>query len=133
MTQQNIFDLKNLNQKTSLNWDKNETNDKVYWSEIKIVKTDPEKPNIIFYKDSYRDEESFKKICILNKGRKSIEVNIKEIHLQQLYKELLPLTKKKYEHLKFLCDKNAILPSYHPFFRNLPFSEHIREPDENDN
>lgn len=132
MGQENIFDLKMLQQKTSLNWDKNETNEKVYWNQIKMVKTSPEDTNIIFYKDSYKDEPMFKKIFILKRGRKSIQVNMKEIQLQQLYKELIPLTKKKYEHLRFLCDKNAILRPYHTFFQNLPFGEHIREPNASD-
>lgn len=132
MAQENIFDLKLLQQQTSMNWDKNEVNDKVVWGQLKIVKTDPEQPNIILYKSSYKYEVDFRKINLITKGRKTMQYNIKEIHLRQLYKNFIPLTKKKYEHLQFLCSKNAILPAYHTFFLNLPFGENVREQNASD-
>lgn len=133
MSQENIYDLKKLQQTTSLNWEKNECNEKICWNQIKTVQTDPELPNTILYKDSYKDEDAFKKLNILKKGRKLLEVENKEVQLQQLYKELIPLTKKKYEHLQFLCDKKVILSQYHIFFRNLPFNEQYnRETNDSD-
>lgn len=95
MSQENIFDLKKLQQLTSINWEKNETNDKIYWNQLKIVQTNPQYPNIIFYKESYSEEDPFKRIPILNKGRRSLQFQMKDVHLLQLYKELIPLTKKK--------------------------------------
>nr|CAH7743977.1 unnamed protein product [Callosobruchus chinensis] len=94
MSQENVFDLKLLHQKTSLNWEKNVANDRVCWNQIKSVQTNPDEPNILFYKDSYKNDIHFKRICILTKGRKSIEVNTKEVDLQRLYKEFIPLKKK---------------------------------------
>lgn len=115
-----------------MNWDKNEVNDKVVWGQLKIVKTDPEQPNIILYNSSYKYEVDFRKINLITEGRKTMQFNIKEIHLRQLYKHFIPLTKKKYEHLQFLYSKNAILPAYHTFFHNLPFGENVREQNSSD-
>lgn len=132
MTQENIFDLKKLQQKTSLNWEKNEMNERVNWNQLKIIKTNPEEPHVIFYKTGYKDEDGFKKLCLLRKGRKSMEFNVKEICLQRLYNALLPLNKKKYDHLQYLCRKHVILPAYHNFFNNLPFGENVRVADVSD-
>lgn len=121
--QENIRDLRDLQEKTSINWEKNEHNEKVVWNKMKIVAVNSDMPNIILYKYTYDEQEPFQKIVISKKGRKSLDIAVQNFHLKRLYSNLIPLSKKKYDHLKFLCDKKVILSAYHDFFKNLPFSE----------
>ncbi|XP_072395672.1 uncharacterized protein [Diabrotica undecimpunctata] len=134
LEQANILNLKSLQEKTTINWDKDEQNEKVTWNKIKIVETDFHIPNVVFIKYSYSNDDPFKKIFISKKGRKSLNVNARDFCLKPLNTTLLPISKKKYDHLKFLCDKRVILNPYHNFFKNLPFSEKETAKDsDNDN
>lgn len=122
LEQENIFDLKDLQEKTSINWDKDEYNEKVYWNKLRILQTRPGYPNICLFKYNFEDTE-FKKINLTKKGRKTIQINIEDIELKPKYTEKIPLAKKKYDHLQFLCQKKVISCQYHDFFKNLPYDE----------
>nr|CAH7733003.1 unnamed protein product [Callosobruchus chinensis] len=113
--QENIRDLKDLQEKTSINWEKNDQNERVVWNKMKIVETNFDMPNTILYKYSYEEQEPFQKIIISKKGE--------NFYLKQLYLNSIPISKKKYDHLKFLCDKKVIQTAYHDFFKHLPFRE----------
>nr|CAH7744189.1 unnamed protein product [Callosobruchus chinensis] len=121
--QENIRDLKDLQEKTSINWEKNDQNERVVWNKMKIVETNFDMPNTILYKYSYEEQEPFQKIIISKKGRKYLDVVVADFYLKQLYSNSIPISKKKYGHLKFLCDKKVIQTAYHDFFKHLPFSE----------
>lgn len=129
MSQQNIWDLKHLLENTTLNWDKDSDNNKVQWSKIKIIETDPGQPNVLFYK-YYFDEVAFHRINLLAKGRRIIESGVEGYHLKQLYLSAIPLKRKKYDHLLYLCNKLVIPQQYHDFFQNLPHSNHENESEE---
>lgn len=122
LCQEDIFDMKDLTNKTSINWTKNEKNENVLWNKIKIVEFKPEFPNIVFYRYTLENVEE-EKICILKKGRKVWSYNLEDINLKKLFDGPIPLTKKKFEHLQYLCDKNVILTQYHSFFRNLKYTD----------
>ena len=121
ISKENIFDLKDLEKKTCINWEKDEENEKVFLSKIKIVETNPEFPNTLLFKVNYEDS-AYKKLKLTEKGRKKIDVKIAEIKLKQCYEKEIPLKQKKYNHLQFLCQKGAILGPYHTYFQRLPFS-----------
>lgn len=123
LAQENIIDLKDLQQKTTINCDRDEENEKIYWNQVKSVKANASFPNIMFIKDTYKEDAPWKQINLLKKGRKSINtIDIKNFNLKQLYKESIPLTKLKYDHLQYLCEKKAILSQYHCFYQNLPYT-----------
>ncbi|CAH1114917.1 unnamed protein product [Psylliodes chrysocephalus] len=122
LEQEHIFDLKDLQERTSINWDKDEHNEKVYWNKLRILQTRPDYPNMCLFKYKFEDIE-FKKINLTEKGRKKIQINIKDTELKQKYTQKIPLTKKKYDHLQFLFQKKVIPCQYHDFFKNLPSAE----------
>lgn len=53
--------------------------------------------------------------------------------MKPLYQSLVPIKKKKYEHLLFLCNKLVIPSQYHDFFKGLPYSENVRDEVDSDN
>lgn len=122
-----FVDLKFLTQETTLNWDRDENNEKVYLNKIRIIETNNKYPNKIFFKYDYHEE--FKKIDLLQKGRKRMDIDISTVQMKQCYKDILPLTKKKHEHLLFLCNKKVIPVQYHPFYLNLPYSNTRKDED----
>ncbi|KAJ8966939.1 hypothetical protein NQ314_003216 [Rhamnusium bicolor] len=135
ISQENIFDLKKLQQDTTLNWDKDDENEKVSWLKIKIIESNSSFPNILLFKYEYDNNQLYRKINLLQKGRKKMVANIENINLTLLYSQKIPLTKKKYEHLQFLCNKLVIASQYHEFFERLPYIENNvtdRETDEED-
>ena len=131
MEKENIFDLKALQRDTTLNWDKNEANEKVYWNKLKIVETNPDFPNVLLYKCDCTDRQ-FCKMILTQRGRKSINVNFNNVRLKQLYFDRIPLSKKKYDHLQFLCQKKVILSQYHDFFNKLPYSLNAQSQSDSD-
>lgn len=52
----------------------------------------------------------------------NISIDVNKIHLKELYKGIIPLPKKKYDHLPVFCRKDFIMNQHHDFFKNLPFS-----------
>lgn len=121
ISQDDIVDLKHLLQSTSINWEKDDEGEKVYLNKIRIVQTNYQFPHIIFFKSSF-DQAKFTEINLTQKGRKKKEVSWYAIELKKCYSTKLPIPKKKYDHLQFLCNKNVILPQYHDFFKNLPYT-----------
>lgn len=69
LSQENIFDLKDLEKNTCINWDKDQDNEKVFLSKFRIVETNPDFPNMLLFKLNYEDA-SYKKISLTQKGRK---------------------------------------------------------------
>lgn len=104
MEQENIFDLKDLLKKTSINWDKDVNNEKVYWNKLRVIETRVEYPNLCFFKYDFEDKD-FKKINLIEKGRKKMENTIHDIKLKR----------------KFLCQKKVISCQYHDFFKTLSY------------
>lgn len=120
MDRTNFFDLKFLAQEITLNWDRDENNEKLYLNKIRIIEANHNFPNKILFKYDYQEE--FKRIDLLHKGRKKLAVDINKIEMKQCHKEILPVTRKKYDHLQFLCNKKVIPVQYHHFYSNLPYS-----------
>lgn len=128
LSQNDIYDLQDLQQKTTINFDRDENNEKVLISKFKIIQFTHEHPNILFFKMRY-DEVNFKQLNLVNKGRKQFQFDPNSIQLQLLYSKKLPLQKKKYDHLKYLCEKGVIVSQYHDFYKNLPFTNQTTSED----
>lgn len=75
--QENIFDLKTLHQETTLNWSRSQENDKVYSGEFKIIETNPDRPNVLLFKND--DTQSWHKIILSERGRKFIKVDVPNV------------------------------------------------------
>ncbi|KAJ8914399.1 hypothetical protein NQ315_017493 [Exocentrus adspersus] len=125
MAKEFIFDLKDLQLQTTLNWDKDINNEKVKWQKIKIIETNPRYPDTILFKYEYEASE-YNRINLLQKGRKRMQEK-NDYLMKPLYRTLVPIKKKKYEHLLFLCNKLVIPSQYHDFFQGLPYSENVLE------
>lgn len=131
LSQNEVYDMKDLQEKTAINFDKDENNDKVYTNKFKIVKFDPDVPNFMFFKTAY--DEAFRKVNLLEKGRKRNNFIVEDVQLKCLYNKKIPLTKKKYDHLMYLCEKGVITSQYHDFFKALPFTvQSDKEEEESD-
>lgn len=128
MDKEDFFDLKALTKETTFNWERDQDNEKIYLNKIRLVEANKEFPNKLLFKYDYHEE--FKMIDLLQKGRKKMNIDMNKVQMRQCYKNLLPLTKKKYEHLQFLCNKKVIPVQYHIFFLNLPYSAAIKDDDE---
>lgn len=64
LDQESIIDLKDLEKKTTINWEKDEDNEKNYLN--KIIEFNPAYPNTMLFKLNY----AYKKIKLTEKGRK---------------------------------------------------------------
>lgn len=89
---------------------------------------DPNVSNVLFFKTQY--DGTFKKINLLEKGRKKVNIQVCDVHLKCLYDKKIPLQKKKYDHLIYLCEKGVITTPYHDFFKALPFTTQSNKNDE---
>nr|CAH7718651.1 unnamed protein product [Callosobruchus chinensis] len=122
LTQKDVFDLRKLQSDIAINFDKDVENRKVFVSKFKILEFDPKFPNFLFFKINYEDEQ-FTRLNLIERGRKSLgEFDINSIELKPLFTSKIPVPKKKYDHLQFLCVKCAITPHYHDYFKQLPFT-----------
>nr|CAI5857198.1 unnamed protein product [Callosobruchus analis] len=121
MEKEDIFDLKALTNDTTLNWDRDENNEKIIITNIKVLEANYEIPNKIHFKYSYN--EQFRTVDLSTRGRRKINVDINQIQLRQCYMGALPITKKKYNHLQYLCSKEAIPVRHHHFYKNLLYSD----------
>nr|CAI5861067.1 unnamed protein product [Callosobruchus analis] len=133
LTQKDVFDLRKLQNEVAINFDKDIENRKVLVSKFKILEFDPKFPNFLFFKTNYEDEQ-FVRLNLIERGRRSLgEFDINSIELKPLFTSKIPIPKKKYDHLQFLCVKGAITPHYHDYFKQLPFtSKSVKEEDEDD-
>lgn len=105
ISQEDVFDLKNLQSKIAINFDKDEDNNRVLVSKFKIIEFDPECPWFLFFKTEYEDEQ-FKKLNLTKRGRKSLSIDsINNIVLVPLYTTNLPLTKKNMTIYSFFVTK----------------------------
>ncbi|CAH1973396.1 unnamed protein product [Acanthoscelides obtectus] len=127
MDKENFFDLKALAKDTILNWDRDVENEKVSTNKIRILEGTLKFPNKILFKYDYN--EPFRTIDLLTKGRRTIDLDLKNIQLKQCYKGAISISKKKYDHLQFLCDKGTIPTRYRSFYKNLQYSNVSREDD----
>lgn len=116
--QNSVYDLKKLINKER-NWTKDEKGNNIKWNEIRQIKIHKETPNLIHCRYDFEEENEY--ILNLEKPSRKKNVSIKR-DLVRAYNKPLPISKKKYEHLQFLC-KKGVPEIYHQFYQNLPYSE----------
>lgn len=77
LNQENIFDLKELQVQSTMNWDRDEENEKVYWNKIKIIEVSHCLPNILLFKESYNKDTPFKKINLTKKDGNQLRLTFR--------------------------------------------------------
>ena len=117
LSSDDIYDIKDISKNIGDNYTLNTNGEKVYWNNIRIVKVEKCHPGIIFYKNTYENDEFMKiNVNMKKKGRRSsgIPYNIK-----LAYAEKPKITENKKRDLLSLCDSNHIPKVYHSFYKNL--------------
>ncbi|KAK3929672.1 Alanine racemase [Frankliniella fusca] len=94
------------------NWDRNTNNEQVLWSKVREVVVDWKSPNTILYR--YGFSELLKTVVV--KMKDCSEMDLSMFVPPQAYQSRFPLTTKKKNDLKFLCQKKAIPSKYHSTF-----------------
>ncbi|KAK3929732.1 Nuclear receptor coactivator 3 [Frankliniella fusca] len=94
------------------NWDRNTNNEQVLWSKVREVVVDWKSPNTILYR--YGFSELLKTVVV--KMKDGSEMDLSMFVPPQAYQSRFPLTTKKKNDLKFLCQKKAIPSKYHSTF-----------------
>nr|CAH7746664.1 unnamed protein product [Callosobruchus chinensis] len=125
MDKEDFIDLKALTKDTALNWERDEQNDRITITNIRMVEANYMFPNKILFKYDYH--EQYRTVNLLEKGRRKINVDIHKVEMKHCYTDVLPITKKKYDHLQYLCGKKAIPVQYHQFFKTLPYSSTCKD------
>jgi len=96
----------------------NTNGEKVYRNNIRIVKVEKSHRGIIFYKNTYENDEFMKINVNMNKkGRRSSN---KSFNIKLAYEEKPKITENKKTDILSLCNSNHI-PNvyYHSFYKNL--------------
>ncbi|KAK4876478.1 hypothetical protein RN001_012900 [Aquatica leii] len=92
LSQKDVYDLKGLQAKIAINFDKDDSNDKFLISKFKMVEFNPDSPNFLFFKMNYADN-NFKKVNLIRRGRKQLNIHINDTQLTPLFKDKIPLQK----------------------------------------
>lgn len=116
MSQEDFFNFKELIK--NLNFTTDETNEKVKWTHIREIVVEHEEPDVIQFKYDFAEDHykklDLKKISKITRTKKLVTKN----EPTKAYHKLIPITKKKYDHLKSLL--KHIPREYHEFYQNLP-------------
>lgn len=114
-----IFDVKALCTQMGKNFVKNTNNEKIVWNDVKIVRVEKTKPNIIFYKTSY-GQADFKSIDVRPNAKRLRNQEQKTLfELAPAYRQAPRIDAKKKKDLLDLCKENAIISVYWPFYQSL--------------
>lgn len=134
VTQDMIFDFKQMQNSSLYNWTKSECGDQVKWSKIKCVMVDYNTPFCLKYKYDLAEEATeyiiinvikptTNRITRLNK-RVTVPV---EPSLNKCYTSKIAITNEKKKDLLSMCNNRVIPVSYHTFFSNLVSSAEVNE------
>ena len=113
---EDIRDIKLLEKEMAPKFNKNDNQEAVLWTSIKILRINQGEP-VLYYKTDYSDTE-FKTINIgpkTTRGRPSKST----VELKPAYEEPPKIPPPKMKDLMDLCRSNVIPGSYHDFYHNL--------------
>lgn len=120
MHSESFINWKRIAEMMGRNFNLNTENEKVVWSQVKVVKVCKKEQDTIFYKTRFEDEE-FKKICIRQKARSARP----QVSLEPCYTGPVSIPAKKKVHLMQLCDEMQVPKVHHDFFKNLKAADRI--------
>lgn len=122
---EDIKNYKGLPKQLGSNFEINELNERVVWSDIKVLEVRKDSPSLIFYKTDYREQE-FK---IINVRRRQRGGRPSQVVLQAAYEHPPHLAEAKVKDLRDLCTSGLIPKIHHPFFFNLNSKQNLRPTD----
>lgn len=112
----NFYDLKDLTERTAVNFSKNATGEIVKFHDIAVIRVEREHLDYFFYKNSYEDDQYTSVNIKECKTRKALAL-FQNIKLKQAYKDSIPISKAKYDGLQSLLN-NKTIPQCHSYFYN---------------
>lgn len=118
-----FLDLKNLTEQTCSNFTKNTLGENFKISDVSLLRVERSNLDCFYYKTSFKDDD-YKVVKIINEKRtrkSSNLVTLTQFDLKQAYTSAIPISKKKYDDLKFLLRTNAINSSHSHFYEGLTF------------
>jgi hypothetical protein len=123
MTEKQKEEQKNLNESINL---PNRKVDKLYWSEIVILKFTTQDPDKMFFK--YKYDEDFRS-AIFSSPKRHIRQKEMETRKASMRKYSKPfgIAPQKKEDLLKLCSKFLIPPRHHAYYNNLPTNKERKE------
>ena len=110
-------DLKNLAATLLCNRRKASTGDLVNWSDIRWIRVEKAKPNMILVKTDF-DHTEFREL-VQKKTR------LRPLQLSAAYKKPLPISKSKHADLMSMFTQDIIPGIYTEFYSCLPFSDKV--------
>jgi len=110
-------DLKGLAATLLCNRRKSSTGDLVKWMDIRWIRVEKAKPNVILYKTDF-DQTEFG--MLVQKQTRSRPPN-----LWGVYKKPLPISKAKHSDLKSMLKEGIIPPIYSEFYNMIPSSDKV--------
>lgn len=111
----NFYDLKDLTERTAVNFSKNTTGEIIKFHYIAIIRVDRDHLDYFFYKNSYEDDQ-YASVNIKECKTRKVLVPFQDIKLKQAYTDLIPISKAKYDGLESLLNKT--IPQCHSYFYN---------------
>ena len=121
MCVKDFFDFK-LVAENLKNFELDENKEKVYLSDIKLMKITADEPNKVTFKTEYH-QGIFRKMNLLGRlNLKSCEksINAKNIELVNIRNTLIPISQQKYDDLVTLCASGIVPRVHHMFYILLP-------------
>lgn len=117
LTHVDFLDLKPL---STGNYNIDHDDNKIKWTDIKILKADKESNGIFFFKTSYEEEE-FRSVSTLRKSRTNSKAPLRDnnLSLNQLYTKKLTVPEAKKQDILKLIQKNVVPRFYESFYANL--------------
>lgn len=129
-----ILDFKTFVNET--NWDVNVKGKKPNWSDVKEVRIEATRPNVVQYKTvlsaEYDEVILYTSDQSTSKRRRKIKPFVFVSDLPPAYNQKLPIGHAKYNDLMALCKAGIIPKVHHDFFENLAYVGHDPEESEDD-
>jgi hypothetical protein len=116
-----IKDFKDLADHTVANRSKAADGSTLQWTKVHVFEYRKSEPNRIYYKYEVNTEFKFIEIARPNLRRKMR--TIQGYALKNAYDSPICISKKKYDDLLSLCQRQIIPPRYHSFYGSLPHRE----------
>lgn len=123
-----IKDFKDLADHTVSNRHKAPDGSTLQWTKVHVFEYRKSEPNRIYFKYDVNSSFNFIEIARPNLRRKM--KTIEGYELKDAYESKICISKRKYDDLLSLCQRNIIPQRYHSFYSSLPHSE-SHESDEN--
>ncbi|CAH2000479.1 unnamed protein product [Acanthoscelides obtectus] len=123
MSYADFVDLKKLSEQTSFNFKKDSSGEVVKLANAAIIRIEKENLDKFLYKTSYSEPEY--RVVEIKQRTTRTNQTFDNVKLEPAYRDILPISKKKYDGLMFLLRMNTIKKCYSPFYNSLKVSNDV--------